>query len=243
MAQYRQPGNIDQKSDDTPLTQADRDAHEIIQKSLVEFTPDIPVLSEEGEDVPYKDRKDRHRFWLVDPLDGTKEFIKESGEFTVNIALIENKIPILGVIYCPAKGYTYFAEKGRGAWYTESTPENAEKIHSTSPDPETPRIVASRDHKGPVVQKLVDNCPGAQLTNAGSSIKFCLIAHGKADIYLRDVPTMEWDTGAAQIIVEEAGGTLKMLDGQPLTYNKSSLKNPEIITTGQNPLPWEKWIV
>lgn len=237
---YQKAGEVDHKDDDSPLTQADKDAHEVIKQRLEEGYPYIPILSEEGKETPYSEREDWDKFWLVDPLDGTKEFIKGSGEFTVNIALVRGNQPVLGVIACPGKGFCYYAEIGKGAFYTESTPEKGEPIEVGAPDTDQPRIVASRDHKGPKVQQLVDHYPNAQLTNSGSSLKFCLVAHGKADVYLRDVPTMEWDTGAAQVIVEEAGGQVLTLDNKPLTYNKSSLQNPEIITTGKAPIKWEE---
>ena len=182
------------------------------------------------------------KFWLVDPLDGTKEFIKKSGEFTVNIALIQAGRPILGVVHCPVTGITYSAESGQGAWRQDKDgPFTA--IHARKADAAALAVVASRDHAGPRVSKMLARMPGAELASVGSSLKFCLVAEGKADVYLRDLPTMEWDTAAAQCVVEAAGGQVLTLDGNALSYRKPEMRNPAILTIGDPAFPWRQYIL
>lgn len=234
---------VDYKADDSPLTLADRAAHDLICRRLREFQPDVPVLSEESSAEEIANRREWKRFWLVDPLDGTKEFIKKSGEFTVNIALIVNGEARLGVIYVPAKKLSYLAEIELGV-YKQVNDEDRQPIRTRScplnqgvgtrnqGQGEAFTIVASRDHAGPKVEALLNRYPGAEAASMGSSLKFCLVAEGKADVYLRDVPTMEWDTAAAQCIVETAGGSIQTLEGHPLTYNKTDLRNPSLLTVG-----------
>lgn len=231
------PADIDYKADDSPLTMGDRASHEAICKGLAELTPDIPVLSEESESIPYDERRQWKKFWLVDPLDGTKEFIKRTGDFTVNIALIENGEPILGVVHAPVLGVTYFAEKGTGAFKATSRGESRISVRSSNADALC--IVASKDHAGPQVAAMLEKLPGAELTSMGSSLKFCLVAEGVADLYPRFVPTMEWDTGAAQCVVEAAGGSVMTLDGGRLIYQKEVLRNPSVITVGDPDLDWK----
>lgn len=236
---YGQDNPVEAKSDKSPLTLADQAAHHFIVNALNEAFPEIPVLSEESDPESGQDRKSWQRFWLVDPLDGTKEFIKQTGYFTVNIALIEESFPISGIIHCPVKDLTYHASRGEGAWKLGhgSSPE---RIQSVQADLTAPRIVASRDHAGPEVARLLNRFPGHSCLSIGSSLKFCMVAEGEADVYLRDVPTMEWDVGAAQIIVEEAGGKVLRLDTlNPLTYNKPDLRNPPLLTMGRSiPAEW-----
>ena len=179
-----------------------------------------------------------NRFWLVDPLDGTKEFIKKTGQFTVNIALIENGESTLGVVLAPASGLEYFANRGNGAFKRLDQAE-PEKIHVSEIDKEKLRIVASRDHAGPKVAAMLEKLPSAELVSMGSSLKFCLVAEGAADLYPRFVPTMEWDTGAAQCILEEAGGAVCTLDGYRLGYGKEDTRNPSIIAAGHPTLDWK----
>jgi 3'(2'), 5'-bisphosphate nucleotidase len=224
------------KQDSSPLTDADRASHEAIVQALPTIVPGIPVISEESAE-PASALPAAGRFWLVDPLDGTKEFLKNTGEFTVNIALVESGQVLAGVVHAPAIGLTYFASRGRGA-FRQKRGEAAAPICTTPANLERPRVVASKDHAGPLVQKLLANLPGAELQSMGSSLKFCLVAAGEADIYLRDVPTMEWDTAAAQCVVEAAGGAICTLDGEPLRYGKPGLKNGSIITVGDPQLNW-----
>ena len=197
-----------------------------------------PILSEESETIETSERQRWSTFWLVDPLDGTKEFIKKSGEFTVNIALIKEGESVLGVVHAPVLDLTYTAQLGVGA-YKRAQGAEAERISVAAADPERLSIVASRDHAGPQVQTLLERFPTAQTQSMGSSLKFCLVAEGKADIYLRDVPTMEWDTGAAQCVVEAAGGAVQLLEGKRLTYNKDNLRNPSLVTLGDASLRWQ----
>lgn len=220
----------DWKADDSPLTLADQKAHEVIVRELKAAYPEIPVLSEEGKTIPYSQRKNWETFWCVDPMDGTKEFIKKTGQFTVNIALIQNGKPKMGVIYVPVMDLLYYAEDNKA--FKQEGNNLPVQIRCREADPQQMAFVASKDHAGPKVKALTDYYPGAELLSMGSSLKFCLVSEGKADAYLRDVPTYEWDTAAAQAIVEAAGGKLCTLDGNPLAYNKENILNPEIITVG-----------
>ena len=225
---------VDKKADNSPLTLADKAAHEYIQAALNEAYPDIPVLSEESDQDVFELRKSWSKFWLVDPLDGTKDFIKQTDCFTVNIALIDAGVPVLGVIYVPAKSLAYWAVQGQGAWRAENGIE-AQKITISEPNLDSPNIVASRDHAGPEVAKLLERFPGHSCLSIGSSLKFCMVAEGVADIYLRDVPTFEWDVGAAQCIVSEAGGVVYDLRSQEsLKYNKDDLRNGSLLTLGKS---------
>ncbi len=225
------------KADNSPLTQADLASHRLICERLQFLTPEIPVLSEESETLDPSIRARWNEFWLVDPLDGTKEFLKQSGEFTVNIARVRGGQPILGVVHSPVLGLTYWAERGEGAFKQQGV-ENEQPIRTRIPQLEKLVIVASRDHAGPLVKELLSRFPDATTSSMGSSLKFCLVAEGSADIYLRDVPTSEWDTAAAQCVVEEAGGVVMDLANQPLKYNKSDLRNPSIITLGDRSFAW-----
>jgi 3'(2'), 5'-bisphosphate nucleotidase len=238
---YRRPGAVEQKADSSPLTQADRAAHELILHELRRLTPEIPVLSEESPEEEIAGRRSWTRFWLVDPLDGTKEFLKQTGEFTVNLALIEEGAPVLGVVHVPVRGLTYYAGRGRGA-YCSLPPEEPRRIQVRRADPARLGVVASRDHAGPLVRALLERLPGAHTLSMGSSLKFCLVAEGGADLYLRDLPTMEWDTAAAQCIVEEAGGEVTDLAGHRLRYNKPILQNPPILTVGDRKLDWKRYV-
>lgn len=235
---YGQPFTVDYKADDSPLTAADQAAHRLICQRLRALTPGIPILSEESDPSEIAHRRSWTRFWLVDPLDGTKEFIKQTGEFTVNIALIVDGRSELGVIHAPATGLTYVAEKNTGAFRQTGdappTPIHARLSPVRKPDDAASPliIVASRDHAGPLVARLFERYPEATTKSMGSSLKFCLLADGAADLYLRDVPTMEWDTAAAQCILETSGGQICDLEGKVLTYNKESLRNPSIVAVG-----------
>jgi 3'(2'), 5'-bisphosphate nucleotidase len=217
---------VDFKSDNSPLTMADKASHDIIEEELLELTPAIPLLSEEGRSIDYEERKNWNIFWLVDPLDGTKEFIKRNGEFTVNIALIENGSPVLGVIYAPATDKLYYAVKGSGAFKRE---KNSSVKIQMNKKADNWVAVGSRSHASPEEEAILSKYPVKNSVSIGSSLKFCLLAEGLADIYYRHGPTMEWDTGAGQAILESAGG--KMLDDQnkSFTYNKKSLTNTSFL--------------
>jgi 3'(2'), 5'-bisphosphate nucleotidase len=238
LEEYDKHPSADSKVDDSPLTLADTRSHHYIADALAELTPDIPLLSEEGMNVPYSTRSTWTRFWCVDPMDGTKEFLKKTGDFTVNIALIENGKPILGVIHAPAKGWVYTAAKGKGAFFHETPDSEGVSIRTRPADKFKLDVVASKDHTGPQVTAMLAKIPGAGLKSMGSSLKFCMVAAGEADVYYRDVPTFEWDTAAAQIIVIEAGGAILTETGQPLAYNKSNLRNPSILTVGADADYW-----
>ncbi len=229
LTHYGQPIPAEKKADNSPLTIADRAAHTHIVTALTALTPAIPIISEEGEPPSPAERADWTRFWLVDPLDGTKEFIKQTGEFTVNIGLIEDGIPTVGVVYAPATGLLYWASHGT-AWKQLPDRDPTPIDGGTYREGDFPTFVASRDHAGPAVQALADRHPNAAFRSLGSSLKFCLVAEGAADVYLRDVPTMEWDTAAAHALVLASGGTLRQLDGAPLAYNKPELRNPALVT-------------
>lgn len=218
---------VETKEDQSPLTLADRLAHECIIKHL--RLTDLPILSEEGRDIPYLERKDWEYFWMVDPLDGTKEFIKKNGEFTVNIALIYQGEVILGVVYCPVLDKLYYARQGEGA-YLSINKTSTQIQTSAGKHTALTRVVASRSHMNEETEAFISQYPQVELLNMGSSLKFMLVAEGKADVYPRMAPTMEWDTAAAQIIVEEAGGSVVQYETQEkMRYNKENLLNPYFV--------------
>ncbi len=224
--------NVEHKSDDSPLTAADQAANAIIVKGLENLEVSFPIISEENKLVDYSVRKDYERFWLVDPLDGTKEFIKRNGEFTVNIALIEGQEPIFGVVYVPAIREMYWAVKGKGAMYTDGIKTTELHTSTYNMNQSRVRVVCSRSHINYETQQLMDKLTEPQIVSKGSSLKFLIIAKGDAELYPRIGPTMEWDTGAAHIILTEAGGTVKQYDGNdPLLYNKENLLNPYFIAS------------
>ncbi len=241
---YGRPAPVDYKADDSPLTQADRASHHHIVAALREATPEIPVLSEESDPEEITRRRSWTRFWLVDPLDGTKEFIKQTGQFTVNIALIEGAEPVLGVVHVPVQHLTYWASAD-GAFKQEGNAEPT-PIRTRAADTGRLTVVASRDHAGPEVAAILERMAeaGVEVESAsmGSSLKFCLVAEGAADFYPRTVPTMEWDTAAAQCIVEAAGGRVTTLDGTRLGYNKESLRNPSVMTFGDAAVDWQRYL-
>ncbi|MCF3648465.1 3'(2'),5'-bisphosphate nucleotidase CysQ [Synoicihabitans lomoniglobus] len=231
---YGQPLTVDAKADNSPLTQADLASHRLITSRLRATFPDIPVVSEEDQERDDAIAK-ASRFFLVDPVDGTKEFIKQTGSFTVNIGLIESGKPVAGIVHVPVSGVTYGADHDGGAWRAER--DSAPVAIQCVPARKTLRIVASRDHAGPEVKALLARFPNAECLSIGSSLKFCLVAEGAADIYLRDVPTMEWDTAAAQAIVEFAGGAVLNHPSQaPLMYGKLEYRNGSLLTIGDTVL-------
>ena len=219
---------IEKKADNSPLTLADKAAHLCIMRHLQET--DIPVLSEEGQHLPFSERQAWQRLWVVDPLDGTKEFIRKNGEFTVNIALVEDGNPILGVIYIPVTGILYYGVVGEGAW--KETPESKESLPLMRKRREDLfTVVASRSHMNAETEAYVEEIrrlhTNVQLVSSGSSIKICLVAEGVADAYPRFAPTMEWDTAAGDAIARAAGKhVVDVQTGHPLVYNKEDLHNP-----------------
>lgn len=199
--QSKDLGPVHFKTDQSPLTEADRRSHEAVISILQEFRPDIPVLSEESRMVPHAERAAWTRYWLVDPLDGTKGFLRRTGEFTVNIALMEQRVPVLAVLYAPALARAYVAERGSGAFRLEDAGKGVRPFTAPA-NFQRLRIVASRHYAGPVVQRLLERVAGAETVSIDGALKFCLIAEGRADLYYRDGPTMEWDTAAGQCILK-----------------------------------------
>ena len=233
---------VQYKENRTPLTEADMAAHHLIEAGLQRLTPGLPVLSEESEAIPFAERTRWGRYWLVDPLDGTKEFIKGNGEFTVNIALVEGHRAILGVIHGPVNGVTYYAGVGRGA-YRRRRDAAPEPIRVRPLQPGRFTVAGSRSHVSRTFQRFLGNLGGCDVIPMGSSLKSCLVAEGSADVYPRFGPTCEWDTAAAQCVVEEAGGALVDTDMQPLRYNtKDSLLNPHFLAVGDAGYPWPRYL-
>ena len=237
MEHYGVDGPVEYKEDDSPLTLADKAAHFVIVNSLQVLDPWLPVLSEESAEEEIADRKTWEDFWVVDPLDGSKEFIKQTGEFTVNIARVQGDEPVLGVVHAPVTGEFYYASREAGAFAIRED-GSTEEILVKPADPAGLKIVASKDHAGPQVEALLERSEGAECVSMGSSLKFCLVAEGKADFYPRLVPTMEWDTAAAQCVLEAAGGYLVGLEGRRLSYNKDDLRNPPILAYGDDSMDW-----
>jgi len=220
--------SIEAKSDHSPLTLADKASHQAIVKELE--PTGIPILSEEGNSIPYETRSQWDYFWMIDPLDGTKEFIKKNGEFTVNIALIHESRAILGVVFTPVLNDLFWAIKGEGSF------KNGDRISSNhfSLSDKGLKVVASRSHLNEETQAYLDELNEPQTLSKGSSLKLLMIAEGVADLYPRYAPTMEWDTAAAQIIVEEAGGAVIVKGtNEPVAYNKQNLLNPHFLVTGR----------
>ncbi|WP_394132882.1 3'(2'),5'-bisphosphate nucleotidase CysQ [Shewanella maritima] len=241
-------GNFERevKSDNTPVTSADLAANEIICSQLAQLTPDIPILSEESADIDFSERGQWQRYWLVDPLDGTGEFIAGSGDFSVIIALVEHNRPIVGVVYAPMTEVCYYAIAGLGAYKRDSEKEVRIKTKQVpATQSEKLCIAVSRRQDPKSVLKLFNNSKHCELVVlGGAALKSCLVAEGRADCYVRLGPTGEWDTGAAQIIVEEAGGSIMDITLQPLSYNeRETLENPNFIVVGTPSLPWDELLI
>jgi 3'(2'), 5'-bisphosphate nucleotidase len=237
LALYDSRTRAEAKRDGSPVTAADRAAHEIIAAVLRSLTPGVPVVSEEDPEA-HGAAEGADTFWLVDPLDGTKEFIRGSGDFTVNIALIRDGEPRLGIVGAPASGTTYFASRDDNS-ATVDVKGVERTIRSRTVDAERVVLAASRDHAGPMIEAAEARGDGrVTVRRAGSSLKFCLVAEGRADLYIRDGRTMWWDTAAAHCILECAGGTVLSLDGTPLRYAGSSLANPSFVALGDEAFDW-----
>lgn len=252
MAVYRNPGSIavSSKVDDSPLTEADTRANTLICSQLQLLTPGIPILSEEGTLVPFAQRQQWQEYWLIDPLDGTREFIERNGEFTVNIALVREGSPVLGVVHAPATGTTWFGVIGLGAWKRGEN-EALEHIKTRAFEQElaqcTLKVVTSRRHNSDAVDTMLEylssRFAAVQMQGIGSSLKFCLLAEGKADFYPRLAPTSEWDTAAAQAVLEAAGGQVLRTDFTALRYNcKDDILNPHFIAVGDARLNWQRLV-
>lgn len=238
---YARGFTVEEKEDKSPLTEADKAAHSVITEALNQLPENIPILSEEAtEDFTGPD--EQGRYWLVDPLDGTKEFIKRNGEFTVNIALIEAGVPVLSVVHAPALDLTYSAACGEGAWkQVGETP--ARRIHSRRmPDARPGRILVSRSHHNERQRQFLARMRNYVPMTIGSSLKFCLIAEGEADFYPRLGPTSEWDTAAGQCVLEQAGGQVTNTAFEPLRYNtRESLLNPDFLVIGDPAYNWRQY--
>ena len=220
--------NITGKADNSPLTAADLASHQLIVNALQALTPELPILSEEAADISWNIRKTWQRYWLVDPLDGTKEFIKRNGEFTVNIALIEDGEPVLGVIYAPVLNKTYYAAKGEGAFVKHGDASRAIRVATPG---DTVRVVGSRSHPSPDLAGYLAQFPKHDMVPVGSSLKFCLVAEGSADVYPRFGPTMQWDTGAGHIIALEAGARVSFDGISRQVYQRENLLNSNFIVS------------
>ena len=239
MAVYRQQTiAVTNKPDRSPLTAADVAAHEVIVAGLRRLTPAVPVLSEESAASESAGHTAWSRFWLVDPLDGTREFLSRNGEFTVNIALVDGHYPVLGVVHVPARDTCYFAAAGCGAFRRHGT-GSADPLHPTLPAASPPRVVGSRSHGGPLLTAYAERLGDHVLIAVGSALKFCLVAEGSADVYPRLGPTCWWDTGAAQCVTECAGGQVVDLEGHRLGYNRdNNVLNPFFVVYADPERDW-----
>lgn len=238
---YAGAHDVEYKTDDSPITRADRAAHDILASGLRRLTPRIPVLSEESTDGhAYEVRRHWPELWLVDPLDGTREFISRNGEFTVNVALVRDHSPVLGVVAAPVLGTVFCGARGLGAFVSRpGEPDRPIRVRRPAADPLV--IVGSRSHRGDSLDGVLARLGPHELRPMGSSLKFCLVAEGSADLYPRLGPTSEWDTAAAQAVVEAAGGAVTTLDGRPLRYNeRDTLLNPHFVAFGDPDRDWHR---
>jgi 3'(2'), 5'-bisphosphate nucleotidase len=234
---YATDFDVQVKGDESPLTQADLASHHCIVRGLGVLTPDIPVISEEEGLPSFAERGQWQRYWLIDPLDGTKEFVNRNGEFTVNIALIDSNRPIFGVVHVPVQEKTYIGCEGHGSELREGNSTTSISVAAVSGDPV--RIVGSRSHRGSSLDAFLAKVGESDMLPMGSSLKFCVVAEGRADIYPRLGLTSEWDTAAAQAVVEQAGGKVLELDGKPLSYNaKEDILNPWFVVIGATDRDW-----
>ncbi len=238
---YENAFEVEQKSDASPLTAADLAAHRIIVDSLERLTPEWPILSEEAADIPWETRRHWGRYWLVDPLDGTREFIKRNGEFTVNIALIDRGVAVFGVVLAPVGGALWHGALGQRAYRRDG--QTDAPLRTRKPATGTLRVAASRSHRDQRTEALLARMGDAETIGLGSSLKFCRIAEGSLDVYPRFGPTSEWDTAAAQCVLEAAGGALIAPDGRAFRYNqRPTLLNGDFLALGDPELPWRQWL-
>jgi 3'(2'), 5'-bisphosphate nucleotidase len=235
MVHYDRPA-VELKGDRSPVTAADRAAHAVVVDALTEWAPAVPVISEEGRIPAFAERQDWPRFWLVDPLDGTKEFIQKNGEFTVNIALIDGGEPVLGAVYAPAVDLLYVAGRSLGAWRQRNAAPRERIMSRTAPRPGGLIVVESRSHPSAELEQFIQTIPVAARIAAGSSLKFCLVADGSADLYPRFGPTMEWDVAAGDCVWRNA--TLTGQNPSPLRYNSPDLRNAGFVIGA--PTAWER---
>ena len=241
LAVYDSEFAVQHKDDRSPLTAADLAAHRCIVDGLQALTPDIPVLSEESKDLDIAARRQWTRFWLVDPLDGTREFIKRNGEFTVNIALIEDGIPVFGVVQQPTTGALWWGARGKGAFKRDGDVDAPLRVRKPATAPL--RVAASRSHRDERTEAFMAKMGDVEPIGVGSSLKFCMLAEGAIDVYPRFAPTSEWDTGAAHCVLECAGGAVVDPRGRPLAYNqRDTILNGDFIALGDTSLPWKDWL-
>jgi 3'(2'), 5'-bisphosphate nucleotidase len=232
---------VDAKADDTPITEADRRANTVIRDGLSALPQGWPILSEEARAAPWETRRGWRDYWLVDPLDGTREFVQRNGQFTVNIALVRAGRPLLGVVHVPVSGVTYGGIVGARAWRRERGGE-ARPIRVRPLAEEPVRVVGSRSHRGPDLDGYLERLGPHEMVPMGSSLKFCIVAEGNADVYPRLGPTSEWDTAAAEAVLVAAGGRVVASDGEPLAYNKPNLLNPWFIASGDSSRDWTHYL-
>ncbi len=239
---YEGEFDVQRKDDDSPLTAADLASHRCIVEGLERLSPDIPVLSEESaQDVPALLRRQWPRMWLVDPLDGTREFVKRNGEFTVNIALIDAGEAVLGVVQAPVTGALWHGQRGRGAFRREAGRDLP--VRTRAPAGAPLRVAASRSHRDPRTESVLARMGPIETVGVGSSLKFCRLAEGAMDVYPRFGPTSEWDTAAGQCVLEAAGGAVLDPRGRPLRYNqRDTILNGDFIALGDPSLPWRDWL-
>ena len=238
---YARDFAVGHKDDRSPLTDADMAAHHLIVDGLRRLDPAVPVLSEESAAVPWAERRAWRRYWLVDPLDGTREFVKKNGEFTVNIALIEDGVAVFGVVHAPVLDEMHVGLLGEGAWRCDGS--GRVPVAARRPATTPLRVAASRSHLDTRTASAIVRMGEVERIGMGSSLKFCRLADARLDVYPRFAPTSEWDTAAGQCVLEAAGGVVFCLDGRPLRYNtKDSLLNPDFIALGDPMQPWRSWL-
>lgn len=236
---YGSDFDVDTKSDNSPLTAADLASHETIINGLMALTSEWPILSEESRAIDFATRAGWTRYWLVDPLDGTREFVNRNGEFTVNIALIDHHEPVLGVVHVPVTGRDYYGSKNEGAWRRDPG-EDAVQIRVSGDCHQPVRVVGSKSHRGSSLDGFLERLGDHEMVPMGSSLKICLVADGSADIYPRLGPTSEWDTAAAQAVLECAGGRMTDTGGELLRYNaRDELLNPYFLAFGDDSIDWK----
>jgi 3'(2'), 5'-bisphosphate nucleotidase len=234
---YASSFSVQEKADSSPLTEADLRSEKLILAGLRRIAPEIPVLSEETGQSAWSVRRNWSRLWVVDPLDGTKEFVQRNGEFTVNIALVDNHRPVLGIVHAPALERDYFACEGIGAFRSDAQ-SAGRPIRVARRGSGAVRVVGSRSHRGSSLDAFLSRVGVHELVEVGSSLKLCLVAEGSADVYPRLGPTCEWDTAAGQCVLEQAGGQVLKLDGEPLEYNREDTLNPNFVGFGDADTDW-----
>lgn len=240
---YHSDFDVESKADDSPLTQADLAAHRHIHDALTALTPDTPQLSEEGAEIAFAERNGWREYWLIDPLDGTREFVKKNDQFTINIALIRDHKPVAGAVYAPALDTLWYAAGGLGAYCQKLPGGTPYALHTDAVQAHKPRVLVSRSHRSPEIDRLLASMPDYEPVTMGSSLKFCVIAEGNADFYPRLGPTSEWDTAAGHAILLAAGGDVTDIHGRALRYNETdSLLNDWFLAFGDIAHDWQVYL-